>query len=226
MEPQLVITEDGSHTLYLQEWNEHYHSQHGAIAESNYVFIEQGLDALSAEKIDVRIFEMGFGTGLNPLLAWNWASRRNKKLRYQGVEKYPLKPEIFQQLNYALLPSHPDLQEYAELLHQMHRAESGNVYFWNEGFEFLKNLEDVETVSVLPGTDLVFYDAFAPSKQPQVWDLAILDKIYQSMNPGAILVSYCAQGQFKRNLKSLGFRVETLPGPPGKREMTRAWKEG
>lgn len=220
MERIIRLTNDGSATIYIPEMDENYHSGHGAHQEAVHVFIRHGLDALP-EKEEIRVFEMGFGTGLNALLSLEWAEGRQKKVVYSGIEAYPVSLDMIKDLNYAdfVLPStiaHFD---------QMHTADWGKSVDLATHFTLEKIQDKIETF--IPNgrkVDCIFYDAFGPRAQAEMWDFSILKKMEDLLDVGGCLVTYCAKGQLKRDLKSLGLEVEVLPGPPGKREMTRAWK--
>ena len=222
MERKIIQTADGSKTVYLSALDETYHSSHGALQEAKHVFIRNGLHYLCQESL-VRIFEMGFGTGLNALLALHESLNGPVKIEYTGIEAYPVEAEIWQSMEYAsaIDPTFQDMYD------RMHTAP------WNErigltaDFAMRKVHSKIEDYAVEGGSqDLIFYDAFGPRAQSEMWTLPMLEKMHRLLRPGGVLVTYCAMGQFKRNLKSLGFLVESLPGPPGKREMTRAVKIG
>lgn len=221
LESELIqLSGDGSHTVLSQVFDDvTYHSRHGAIAESNVVFIDAGLNYhLARGKNRISIFEMGFGTGLNALLSYKWGFENQIAVDYQTVEAFPINESVFLQLNYAELLGDKTVFE------SFHTLPWDQKHIISESFSFKKHLSLVEDVKVDGHVDVVFYDAFAPSSQPHLWEQPILDKMYLLLNDGGVLVSYCAQGAFKRNLKSCGFKVESIPGPPGKREMTRAIK--
>jgi tRNA U34 5-methylaminomethyl-2-thiouridine-forming methyltransferase MnmC len=219
MSLKLVETEDGSHSLYRHDLRESYHSLKGALQESLYVYIASGLDLFKG-KPSIRLFELGFGTGLNAYLAACWAEENQKRLHYHSIENYPLPDTIWQQLNYHVLYGH----DYG-LWSKLHLAEWEKEVEITPFFHLHKVKSNLEAVELLPETyDLIFYDAFAPSKQPELWTVEALEPVVLAMASGGILVTYCAQGQFKRNLKALGLHLEVLPGPPGKKEMVRAVK--
>jgi tRNA U34 5-methylaminomethyl-2-thiouridine-forming methyltransferase MnmC len=222
MEIKIVISEDGSNTLYLPQLNETYHSLHGAIQESEHVFLKHGICHVSATKKNLTVLEVGFGTGLNALLTYRLAISGALQIDYHTIEAFPLSDEIVKQLNYPAIFAAEKLDEFFNYLHSCAWNKSHRL---NANFIFQKYLTRLEEFnpSALKA-DVVFYDAFAPGKQPEMWDLDKFEKIHALMNPEGILVSYCASGQFKRNLKSAGFTVESLPGPPGKKEMTRGVK--
>ena len=221
---EMITTSDGSHTLFNTELNETYHSVHGAIQESLHVFIKNGLQFFesSIQPAEIKILEIGFGTGLNALLTLQYALETGIKIHYTSLEAYPLGKDIPGQLNY---PALLNTEKLAGLFQNLHEASWDKESIIINNFTLVKLLIRLQEADLgLARFDLVYYDAFAPSKQPEMWELSILRKVEQSMKPGAILVTYCAKGQVKRDLKSLGLLVETLPGPPGKKEMVRAVK--
>jgi tRNA U34 5-methylaminomethyl-2-thiouridine-forming methyltransferase MnmC len=221
---ELIVTGDGSHSLRRKDLDETYHSIHGAIQESRHVFIESGLNFLIHQKKPdlLRLLEVGFGTGLNALLALIRAQERNVKIHYTTVEPFPLEKGIISMLNYPAVLDHPDGKAWFGKLHDS-PWETEQVV--SPYFTLLKNKVPIEN-AVLEGDtfDLVFFDAFAPSKQPAVWNAEILSNIAEGMKPGAVLVTYSAKGQLKRDLKNIGLLVESIAGPPGKKEMVRATK--
>lgn len=220
MKRELKITADGSSTLYIPELDENYHSDHGALQEALHVFIENGLNTLNSDEISV--FEMGFGTGLNALLASIAAKNKGKQISYTGIEAFPVSLEQISQINYIELVG----EEHASDFKQMHQANWNEKIEFNSNFNFTKIQAKIEDYDIAENQyDILFYDAFGPRAQAIMWEIPILEKMYKSLKPGGIFVTYCAQGQFKRNLKSLGFEVIPLPGPPGKREMTKGIKK-
>ncbi len=217
---KIITTADGSHSLLNESMQETYHSVHGAIQESMHVFIQSGLQCwLASNKIgSLRIFEVGFGTGLNTWLTFQHAQHVNCNVDYVSVEAFPLSEDIWSVLNYAE-PTRRD--EFFNL----HRLPWNTEHQVDAQFRLKKisaRLPDVELDEA--SFDVIFFDAFAPGKQPEMWSLSILQKVEHAMKPGAVLVTYCAKGQVKRDLRSLQMIVETLPGPPGKKEMIRATK--
>jgi tRNA U34 5-methylaminomethyl-2-thiouridine-forming methyltransferase MnmC len=219
VKPEIIITEDGSHTLYVRDIDEHYHSVHGAVTESQHVFIDAGLKSVKGKHIE--IFEMGFGTGLNALLTLAEAKRTGKIVHYTAVEKFPLGHEIIGLLNYeSLFP--PSGAEFFEMLHKCPWNQDTVI---TEDFTINKILGDFCSLDIRERFDLVYFDAFAPSKQPELWTREVFTKIHMSMRSGAILTTYSSKGLVRRNMADAGFRVEKLPGPPGKREMIHAIKE-
>lgn len=216
---EIKQTADGSNTIYLPELNENYHSFHGAIQEAHHVFINNGLNRFMS-KSEISIFELGFGTGLNALLTNLWAETNHVKIQYTSIEAFPVPIDICQKMDY---PSHLDnssLEVYSKLLN----ADWGQYVLLSNLFSIKKIKGVIQEWSYDQKFDLIYFDAFGPRAQPEMWELSIMEKMFNSLRRNGILVTYCAQGQFRRNLKSTGFKVESLPGPPGKREMTIAIK--
>lgn len=213
---EVKVTEDGSHTLFSERFGECYHSSHGAIQESMHVFINSGLAC--AGSASPSILEIGFGSGLNALLSLIYGKENNLQIGYSAIELYPLKPAVIQGINY------PDILGFAEeyrLLHDVKWGESHNI---TVNFN-LKKLEDnLATMHFNDLYDLVYYDAFSPEVQPELWQACIFEKVAKACNPGAVLTTYSAKGAVRRALQATGFEVERLPGPRGKREMIRARK--
>ena len=218
---QLITTGDGSNTIFVPWLNEHYHSVYGAITESMHVFVEAGFNFLRECK-SVSVFEIGFGTGLNALLTFEAAARRKTNTLYHTIEEHPLDKKLYMLLNYADLLPGPATT--AEAFQKIHEATWDSYVSVGSGFTLHKIKSDFLTYNPVFHYDIVYFDAFAPAKQPEMWRKEHFKKLYQMLNPGGLLVTYCVQGQVKRNLKASGFYVETLPGPPGKREILRAWK--
>ena len=217
MEPTLFLTQDGSHSLRNAESGVSYHSTHGAVQESKHIFIEAGLRDLLTSRTRIRILEMGFGTGLNALLVRQLAEL-NEPIRfyYTTYEQFPITPELARQLNYPEVLSCPP-----KWLQELHDTSWAAAHHLTPNFTFLKHRQNF-LAGPQDAVDVVFYDAFAPEQQPELWTGEALQRCYRCLGPGGRLVTYCAKGQFKRNLRAAGFRVEGLPGPVGKREMTRA----
>jgi tRNA U34 5-methylaminomethyl-2-thiouridine-forming methyltransferase MnmC len=223
MLPVVITTEDGSHSLLNETLNETYHSRHGAIQESRHVFLAQGLEFLVQERKprSVSILEIGFGTGLNALLTLTRTFQIDMQVHYMALETDPLNESIWSTLNYGQV-----LQVSRQFV-ALHRCGWGTPQTLDGKFQLLKQNTSLQEISLAPMSyDLVYYDAFAPSKQPELWTRSILEKVVDAMAMGGVLVTYCAKGQLKRDLKNLGLFVETLPGPPGKKEMTRGTKSG
>ncbi len=218
---KIIITEDGSHSLYHEGLKETYHSFHGALQESVYVFIEKGLRfwrTKSGLPKQVDIFEVGFGTGLNALLAAQFAIDNEVKINFTTIEPFPLEIEIIEQLNYATSIGKEDLRIVFEQLHSCKWEESIEINPYFSIHKVKSKLEDFQTDLRF---DVLFFDAFAPSKQAELWTADLLQKCFSLLREGGVFTTYSAKGQLKRDLKSVGFEVETLPGPPGKKEMVR-----
>lgn len=222
MKLQLIETADGSHSIYVQEQNEHFHSVHGAINEANCVYIEAGFKFAQRQKPPLSIFEMGLGTHLNALLTWIEAERSKTKVEYLGIEAFPLEKSILDALNYGQFVN----AKFAEYLHKLHACPWEEKQDLSPYFSFEKrniSLEDFESEQKF---NVIYFDAFAPDIQPELWSVEVFAKMYRIMKPQGVLSTYCAKGQVKRNLKAAGFAVEGLPGPIGKREITRAVRQG
>jgi tRNA U34 5-methylaminomethyl-2-thiouridine-forming methyltransferase MnmC len=221
-EIKIIESGDGSHTLFHSGLNETYHSMHGAVQESEHVFIKAGLEQFLPHKNTIKIIEVGFGTGLNAWLSYKRVAGTSTKIIYHSLEPYPLEENIYSQLNYSKKSSDTALQEFFP---QLHQAPWDKEVQLNNNFTLKKIKLRLEDYLVSEQDfDLVYYDAFAPSKQAEVWLLENIRKVYSLLSEKGILVTYCARGQFKRDLKEIGFSVETLLGPPGKKEMTRGVK--
>jgi tRNA U34 5-methylaminomethyl-2-thiouridine-forming methyltransferase MnmC len=218
----LILTEDGSHSLKNEALNETYHSFHGAVQESAHVFIKLGLRHwCNHHEGTPSVLEIGFGTGLNAYLSLLFAEKHARPVAFETLETFPLPTDIYENLNYADLIGEGDLPKYFQLLHS---SDWGKPVEITPHF-FLTKLETpVHDYSPTTPFNIIYFDAFAPNKQPEMWAMEVIQKMYDSLAPGGFLVTYCAQGQFKRNLKQAGFTVEELPGPPGKKEMVRAVK--
>ena len=216
---KIIITKDGSHSILVPELNEQYHSVHGAVQEAKHVFLKMGLcEYLNHTGSAIHVFELGFGTGLNAFLSAQWASQNNQVVHYTSIEKYPLSEDEFQKLNYG------------DIIGEKKLYQNITTSKWNEFVEIsncfkLRKLELDLIEGLIPsGFDLIFFDAFAPNKQPKLWEVSIFKKMLSILNSKGFLVTYCCQGQARRNMISAGFSVEKVPGPPGKREMLKAIK--
>jgi tRNA U34 5-methylaminomethyl-2-thiouridine-forming methyltransferase MnmC len=218
----IIETQDGSHTLYSSRFGESYHSRYGAIQESRHVFISAGLFYVIPLRKEIRILEMGFGSGLNAFLSLLEAKKREVHLWYDAIEAYPIATDDAIALNYPAQVVEPDARENFMALH-LNKWEEWHAI--TPLFNLRKRHMPIEQLDEEKQYDLVYYDAFAPSAQPELWDSPVLSGIYRALKPGGVMVTYCAKGIVKRTLTELGFQVEALPGPPGKREMTRAIKQ-
>ncbi len=218
MNIESFVTGDGSQSLYHKQLDEPYHSRRGAVAESMHVFIKMGFDRV--QKDNVRIFEMGFGTGLNFLLTAQRALDTGKKTEYHAIEKYPLDETLWQGLDYSAFVS----AEVSGKFDFIHKVRWGSTVEVLPGVLLRKMKGDMQTTQAGEAYDLVYFDAFGPGVQPELWETPVFRKLFSMMNPGGVLVTYSAKGQVRRNMQEAGFVVERLPGPPGKREMLRAVK--
>lgn len=225
MNLEIRPTRDGSHTLCNLDINKTFHSIHGAIHESMHVFIRAGLDAVLEKKEEIQLLEVGFGTGLNALLTLQRIRQTDSKVSvyYTSLEPYPVPTEVIAQLNYAQYFENPAL--YQTLLLRLHQVAWEEFNEVDKGFLLEKKQTTLEGFDYGHRTfDLIYFDPFPPSAHPHLWEIPWLAKIAGALRPGGVFTTYCAKGQFKRNLKSLGLVVQSLPGPPGKREMIRAIK--
>lgn len=213
---EIQTTADGSSTLYRPDMDEHYHSTNGAVTEALHVYIQTGLYALPIQPVSV--LEIGFGTGLNTILTYMVAERSYLPINYTTCELYPLPLETIEQLNYNL----PDTA--TKVLKALHQCPWNEPYAVSPHFTFTKLHNDLTLLPLTGKFDVIYFDAFAPDKQPEMWTEEIFKHIYEKTNPGGVLVTYCAKGVIRRRLQSVGFTTERLPGPPGKREMLRARK--
>ena len=218
MERSLKITEDGSHTLFVNDLDEPYHSIHGALQESMHVFIEQGLQYVTGQSL--RILEVGFGTGLNALLTLSESIRLKMDIYYHAVEKYPVTDSEYKLLNYekCISPSPKGI------LNKIHSCSWGRPEKISDHFILLKEETDFRQMNPPPGINLIYFDAFSPDKQPKLWTNEVFGLIEGVTDTGAVLVTYSSRGTVRRTLNSCGFDVHKVPGPPGKREMIRAIK--
>jgi tRNA U34 5-methylaminomethyl-2-thiouridine-forming methyltransferase MnmC len=215
---RILTTADGSHTIYVPELNEHYHSIHGAVQESTFIFIINGFDTCKADPLN--IFEVGFGTGLNALLTAIKSCKGSREVNYTSVEKYPIDENIIRALNY------PDFagDEGKGIFNSIHSSP------WDTGMKICKNFTltkvkaDFTSEPLTGNYDLIYFDAFGPDKQPEMWTREIFASIAAVTNKNGIFVTYSAKGEVKRNLRFCGFNVSLLQGPPGKRHIIRALK--
>lgn len=216
---KIIETEDGSHTLYIAGLDEHYHSIHGAVQESQHVFITAGLEAME-DKPELSILEVGFGTGLNAWLTLQKIRQTGQKVHFVSIEKYPLQASEYELLNFATGQSSAN----QEVFLQLHQCPWNEQVVIDTNFSLTKLEMDLLNLQLQTTFDLVYFDAFAPDIQPDLWSVEIFQTLYKYMNTGGLLLTYSAKGQVRRNMQAAGFLVERLPGPPGKREMLRARK--
>lgn len=212
-------TADGSNTLYIREIDEHYHSIKGALTESEHIFINMGLKHSPVE--NPNILEIGFGTGLNAFLTAMEAPKAGKKIFYTSIEKFPLEIETVRLLQYpeSIAP------EETDLFYSLHESKWNTPQVINDFFTLEKIEGDFTHYNFREGYDIIYFDAFAPEKQPEMWSQKLFDNLFLKLNHGGILTTYCAKGVVRRMLQSAGFTVERLQGPPGgKREILRGQK--
>ncbi|MEP2934896.1 MAG: tRNA (5-methylaminomethyl-2-thiouridine)(34)-methyltransferase MnmD [Gilvibacter sp.] len=222
MKRSFLKTGDGSLTIHLSQWDEQYHSKHGAIAEAKHVFLKEGVAfycAHNPEVSPVRILEIGFGTGLNCFLTNIWAREHNLKVRYTGVEKFPVVATEVSQLNYA-----QQLDAALKEFESLHTAPWESWQEISKNLALFKHQNDFEKLDYDANFDLIYFDAFGPRVQPELWSEAIFKKMFKALAPNGVLVTYSAKGEVRRTLKNVGFTVERLPGPPFKRHMLRGVK--
>jgi tRNA U34 5-methylaminomethyl-2-thiouridine-forming methyltransferase MnmC len=229
---QPIITKDGSHTISIPEMNVTYHSHHGAIQESMHVFINAGLKYVSDTRQvpDTCIFEMGFGTGLNALLTLIEAEKRQQKIHYTAIELFPLQENEITLLNYCEQLNREDLKPVFRQLHQSDWEKDIVITTFFTIYKAKSSLQNFKPLKLLRrspesfGQNLIYYDAFAPSAQPELWTKEAFEKLYNMLLPGGILVTYCSKSDVRRAMRAAGFIVEKIQGPRGKREMVRAMK--
>ena len=219
---KLVVTNDGSNSVFSEKFNQQYHSLHGALQESLHVFIHAGLKFKQQTLNEISILEIGFGTGLNALLTLIEISKSNTKINFTTIEKYPLATDIIEHLNYHNVISENNCAAFFNQLHACNWNAFNDI---TNSFSLIKMQIDIEEIIFKNEFDIIYFDAFAPNTQPELWTIAIFEKMYNALKSNGILVTYCAKGEVKRNLKAAGFEIEALPGPIGKREMTRATKK-
>jgi tRNA U34 5-methylaminomethyl-2-thiouridine-forming methyltransferase MnmC len=234
MQRQLILTADGSHSIAIPEMNVTYHSVHGAIQESRHVFIEAGLgsgrfhrpethnqSASHSKPESINILEMGFGTGLNALLTYAETEKRELHINFTTIELFPLQKEEFQFLNYCEAMGRTDLQS---IFTKMHDCDWEKDTTLSPRFTLFKTNQSLLQFKSERPFDLIYFDAFDPAAQPELWTKEVFALLFANMNPQAVLVTYCCKGDVRRAMQAAGFVTEKIPGPPRKREMLRATK--
>jgi len=218
---KLFQTQDGSHSIFSEQFGVSYHSKYGAIQETQHVFIDAALRFKALSQKELTVLDIGFGTGLNAYMTLLEATHKSLSIDYTAYEAFPITLAEAQLLNYPNLLSAADVS--AQFL-QLHEAAWNEVIPINQNFRFQKCLQSFETINSQAVYDIIYFDAFAPNAQPELWEAPLLSQMYEALKQGGVLVTYCAKGVVKRTLKAVGFQIEALKGPPGKREMTRAVK--
>src|SRR5690606_26325286 len=217
MNREIIVTEDGSHSLFVKDMGETFHSKHGAVQESAHVYIKNGIALINKETINV--LEYGFGTGLNALLTLEFAVNNNKTIVYESIEAYPLTAYEFELLNYD------DYVKIRVSLQKLHELPDDINESVTESFSKLKYFCKVEDLNTTNKFDVIYFDVFGFDYQSELWSAEILQKAYDFLNTDGIFVTYACKGLINRRLKELGFKVHKTAGPPGKREMIIAVKK-
>ncbi len=226
MKREIITTSDGSKTIHIVEWDEQYHSKHGAIQEAYHVFIKSGLSLLPVRQAGLKngpvaILEIGFGTGLNAFITLLEAKKRRLNIFYNGIEAYPVTSEELQQLNYVSELRAEDSQTEFELMHYCPWGKDVRI---TPDFTLHKQQKDFSELNIENAFDLIYFDAFGARVQPELWTEDIFEIMFRALKSKGVLVTYSAKGSVRRAMQAVGFAVERLPGPPGKREMLRATK--
>ena len=215
-----ITTGDGSHSLYNSEIKESYHSTYGAILESKHIFIEAGLNLFKDSIETIHILEVGFGTGLNGLLSYIWSHQFRKSVNYQGIEAYPVNKDVTGELNYPGL-----LEIEKSIFLELHKTDE--IYRQISPYFNLKVNHALIQEFSLPADyfQVVYFDAFSPAVQPEMWSVDVFRSIFKAMRKGGVMTTYSTKGDVKRGLMEVGFLIEKIPGPVGKREVLRAFKK-
>lgn len=225
MKRHIITTADGSKTIQIEEWNEQYHSIHGAIQEAYHVFIKHGLhhfnETYTNLKQPVSVLEIGFGTGLNAFITLLESEKLHINIDYVGVEAYPVTRDEIQELNY---PTALKADNKIDIFDRLHTVIWGNKTEISMGFELTKQQKTFFEIDDKNTFDIIYFDAFGARVQPELWEETIFKKMYDALKVNGVLVTYSAKGSVRRAMQAVGFKVEKLPGPPGKREMLRATK--
>ena len=220
LKKQIVKTRDGSNTIFIPEFDETYHSKHGAIQESLHVFVSSGLK-FKTELNEINVLEVGFGTGLNALLTFIHSEETNKNIKYTSLEAFPLKWNLVSKLNYIDIIFNG---KYFAKYKKMHTCCWESFYVLSPNFMLRKHNMKLQNVLFENEFDVIYFDAFAPRVQPELWTERVFTSMYMALKPGGVLLTYCAKGSVKRTLIRVGFDLQSIPGPPGKREISRAIK--
>ena len=220
MKRKIITTADGSKTIQIEDWDEQYHSKHGAVQEAYHVFIEHGLRLFG--NAHIHLLEVGFGTGLNALITLLESKKLNLKISYVGVEAYPVSLSEIDELDYC---TQLKADKFQETFSRMHNSPWEKEVAIAENFTLCKQKKDFREINETNLFNLIYFDAFGARVQPELWTEEMFSKMYSALKNGGVLVTYAAKGSVRRALQAVGFSVERLPGPPGKREMLRATKK-
>lgn len=216
MQQEVFLTDDGSHSIRVPQLNVSYHSRHGAIGESDHIFISSGL-SLFLNQQNISVFEMGFGTGLNTLLTFIAAGNRN--IYYETIEQYPIDVKTALTLNYTKVLNRPDLYPVFVKMHEAAWDKLSNI---SSNFVLHKRIGNVVDVNLTGSYDIVYFDAFDPVVQPELWTVSMFRKLFAVLRPGGMLLTYCSKSIVRKAMQDAGFIVEKIDGPYGKREIVRA----
>lgn len=219
MKREIIITLDGSTTIHLPEWNESYHSKHGAIQEAYHVFIKNGLSLFKGKSVSV--LEIGFGTGLNAFITALESQKNNQVIEYVGVEAYPVSIEEALQMNYV---AELNAQNETAVFQNIHESKWEEKKSISDTFSLTKRKQFFHDITDTNAFDLIYFDAFGFRVQPELWSVEIFEKMFAALKPKGVLVTYACRSSIKKAMLEVGFTVEKLPGAPGKREMLRAFK--
>jgi tRNA U34 5-methylaminomethyl-2-thiouridine-forming methyltransferase MnmC len=219
---EILITSDGSTTIHLPDWDEQYHSKHGAIQEAYHVFLRAGLDIVSTSAKKIEILEIGFGTGLNTFITFLEGRDKQLEIDYVGVEAYPVAAVEVLKLNYVEELKATADQDIFDKMHALPWEEKQEI---SKEFQLTKRKQFFQDITDTEAFDLIYFDAFGAKNQPELWTEAIFLKMFDAIRKDGVLVTYCAKGSARRAMQAVGFIVERIPGPPGKREMLRATKK-
>lgn len=221
MKREILITSDGSTTIHLPDWDEQYHSKHGAIQEAYHVFLRAGLDTVIVNAKKIAILEIGFGTGLNTFITFLEGREKQLDIDYVGVEAYPIAASEVLKLNYVEELKVATDQYIFDKIHMLPWEEKQEI---SREFQLTKRKQFFQDIADKKVFDLIYFDAFGAKNQPELWTEVIFLKMYEALRENGVLVTYCAKGSARRAMQAVGFSVERIPGPPGKREMLRATK--
>jgi tRNA U34 5-methylaminomethyl-2-thiouridine-forming methyltransferase MnmC len=221
VELEIVNTKDGSKTVFSKVFDTSFHSWYGAVTENKHIFVENGLAYKHMQGMSsIKVLEIGYGTGLNAILSGIYALENDVEVIYSGVDKYEFPRELVEELNYAAFFD----KSFSDFIRNINNVPFDAAIKLHEDFTLIKSLCSLKDLSLRQNYDVIYFDAFSPRQVPYMWTPEVFKKMYEALNPSGILVTYCSQSQFKRDLAQAGFTVEALDGAPGKREMTRGIK--